>query len=138
VVGVINFKLKDCRLWFFRAFVNHVVNGDTILATIDKGFNDFTIMRLRLNGVDAPDPEPRIGSDEEKEHERARGIKARDRLAELIAGREVLVRAYRTAKIDRFLVDVFLPGDSKSTANKVLLDERLATPFERFPHRRHG
>ena len=136
--GQVNFKLKDARLWFFRAFVNHVVNGDTILATVDTGFNNYTFMRLRLNGVDAPDPEPRIGSDEEKASERAAGVQARDRLAELVGGREVVVRAHQTSKIDRFLVDVFLPNDPKSTANKLLLDERLVSPFGRSANRRHG
>lgn len=133
----VNFKLKDERLWFFRAFVNHVVNGDTILATVDKGFNDFTYMRLRLNGVDAPDPDPRVGSDEDRDRERRLGILAKERLASLIDQREVVVRVFPTSKIDRFLVDVFLPG-SNSTANKVLLDEQLAVPFGRFPHWRRG
>lgn len=138
VASQVNFSLKDTRLWFFRAFVNHVVNGDTILVTVDKGFNDFAYMRLRLNGVDAPDPDPRIGSDEERDHERRLGIRARERLAELIEGREVLMRAYRTTKLDRYLADVFLPDDSNSTANKLLLDEQLAVPFGRSPHRRPG
>lgn len=135
---MVNFSLKDARLWFFRAFVHEVVNGDTIMAMVDKGFHDFTYMRLRLNGVDAPSPDPRSGSHRERDHERRLGLKARARLIELVESREVLVQSHRTLKIDRYRVDLFLPETPETSVNSLLLAEGLAVKFGQSPPWRSG
>lgn len=116
----VDLSLKDNRLWYFRAFINQVVNGDTVVATVDKGFNTFALLTLRLSGVDA---DPGIFQD-------GRIVdKAKRRLADLVEGYEVLLLAHRTRKRDRWAVEIFLPSDRNCTVNKVLLDEGLVKPF---------
>jgi endonuclease YncB( thermonuclease family) len=134
----IDLSLKDSRLWFYRAYVHQVVNGDTVMATVDRGFNDFAYMKLRLNGVDAPSPDPRGGSDVDRQRERKLGLLAKQRLAQLIQGREVIVRSFKTAKQDRFLADIYLPGHISRTVNSILLEEKLAVRFGTPQHWREG
>lgn len=50
--------------FFYRAEIERVVDGDTIDVTIDLGFSILHKTRLRLFGVDAP--EPRTKNPEEK------------------------------------------------------------------------
>lgn len=61
----------------YRAVITHVVDGDTIGALCDLGFNDYRYLVIRLAGIDAP--ELFTGTD------RGAGAAARDHLAQLVA-----------------------------------------------------
>lgn len=61
----------------YRAVITHVVDGDTVGALCDLGFNDYRYLVIRLAGVDAP--ELFTGTD------RDAGAAARDHLAHLVA-----------------------------------------------------
>lgn len=39
----------------YRAVVRHVVDGDTLDALVDLGFNQFSYQTIRLAGIDAPE-----------------------------------------------------------------------------------
>ena len=109
-----DFELTDPRLWFYRARIKRVVDGDTVIAVVDRGFTDFSVKKFRLAGVDAP---------------LDRRSAAQRRLSQLIEGKEVLVKAYRTAKLDRWLLEIFLPPSWTTTANDLLIAEGLANSF---------
>ena len=134
-VAQYKFKLNDPRLWFYRALVLRVIDGDTIVVLCDKGLNNYSVMKLRLAGIDAPELRPRAGSTESKEAEKLLGAKATARLEELVGGREVMIKTEKTGKFGRYLASVYPPASEKS-ANDVLLEEGLAVVYgEKRPWR---
>src|SRR3989338_10962554 len=87
------FAGKD--LFTYRAYVRHVVDGDTFYALIDLGFGFTTTQKLRLRGLDAP------------EIETAEGREAKEFLATLLARPfPILIRTVKSDKYDRYLADV--------------------------------
>ena len=124
-----DFIVKDARLWFYRAFIARVVDGDTVIAVLDRGLQDFKVLKLRLAGVDAPELRPRDGTLEQRNIERALAERAKQRLIVLINQREVIVQLHKTRKRDRWLASVFLPSSFERTANQTLLDEKLAVRY---------
>ena len=63
----------------YKAKLIRVIDGDTVDAKIDLGFDVWVRKRIRLHGIDAP--ESRTKDLEEK----ALGIKSKERLTELLA-----------------------------------------------------
>ena len=45
----------DARLFVYQARAVRVVDGDTLDVTIDRGMHDYSVERLRLLGVNAPE-----------------------------------------------------------------------------------
>ena len=101
------FRVNDPRLWHYRAVVRRVIDGDTIEVLLDKGFGNMKIERLRLAGVDTPELRPRKGTPEDRERERVAARLAKDRVIELVDGREVIVKSYKTGKFGRWIAEVF-------------------------------
>jgi len=127
--AVPDLSLKDSRLWYYRAYVLRVIDGDTCVLYVDKGLQTFEAMKVRLAGVDAPELRPRVGTPEERAAEKVLAAKATQRLKALIEGREIIVRTEKTGKYGRYLGFLFLPDSDGETANQLLLDEGLAVPY---------
>ena len=117
------------KLWTYRARIDRVVDGDTLVATVDLGFDLRTPQRLRLRGIDTP------------ERGFTAGQRARDYVVEALtdAG-EVVVSTTRTDRYGRYVADVFyLPGETDPWVvlsegvylNRRLLEERLARRYLR-------
>lgn len=75
----------------------NVHDGDTVDVLVDQGFDDSTVVRLRLKGINSP---------ELKGETREAGEASRDYLKTLIAKhtngtQELLVRSYKMKKTDR-------------------------------------
>ncbi len=82
----------------YKAYLDRVVDGDTIRVTIDLGFKLLHKEIIRLKGIDAPE----IGTDE--------GKKSSKMLSKILNGLPFLI--VKTIKIDiygRYVADVFLP-----------------------------
>lgn len=123
------FSIKDSKLWHYRAYVLRIVDGDTTLLLVDKGFNRYALEKVRLAGIDAPEMHPRVGDSEQRAHERVLAEAATVRLAELIDQQEVLIRTEKTGKFGRWLAEIYMgPGYDKS-ANQMLLDEGHAVIY---------
>jgi micrococcal nuclease len=122
------FSLKDPHLWYYRAIVIRVVDGDTAILLLDKGFHEFAVEKVRLAGIDAPELRPREGSTEQRTAEKALAAKATDRLKELVEGKEVIVQTQKTGKFGRWLSHLYPVGYDKS-ANQILLEEDLAVVY---------
>ena len=115
------------RLWTFRALVDRVVDGDTLLVRVDLGFHSWTVERLRLRGIDAARLDSRAGQ------------RARDRVQELVAAVNfVVLTTTRTDRYGRYLADIFYgTGEPDPTVvaaegvylNRQLLKEGLAGPY---------
>jgi micrococcal nuclease len=125
---LLDFTSGDGRLWFYRAKVLRIIDGDTAVLCIDKGMHEFAIEKVRLAGIDAPEMRPRVGTTEQRDAEKVLAAKATDRLRELIDGEEIIIRTAKTGKYGRYLGYLYLP-DGKNTANQLLLDEGLAVRY---------
>jgi len=100
-------RLRDAegRRFTYLAHIERVVDGDTINAWIDCGFNTFTRQSLRLRGIDAPELGTRAGD------------RARDFVAEKLKYcRKIAVKTYGSDKYDRYLVDVIYKPREKDPA----------------------
>jgi len=108
-------------LYTYKATITDVYDGDTVTALVDLGFHTKTQLRIRLHGINTP---------ELRGASRDAGIKARDRVNELIMGKVVTLITYkdRQEKYGRWLAEIYLPGSEKSI-NTLLVEEKLAVPF---------
>jgi micrococcal nuclease len=123
------FALRDPRLWYYRAYVIRVVDGDTAILYTDKGTHEYSVMKVRLAGIDAPELRPREGSPEQRAAEKVLAAKATNRLKELIEGREIILRTEKTGKFGRWLGRLYLPDEPDVCANDLLLEEGLAVRY---------
>ncbi|MEL6219112.1 MAG: thermonuclease family protein [Pseudomonadota bacterium] len=91
----------NCGLYDYRAEIVRVIDGDTVVADIDLGFNTWRKdEHLRLRGIDAP---------EIRGEERPEGLIAAEALRERLAGRDLVICTIkdRTGSFGRFLVDIY-------------------------------
>lgn len=108
-------RTKD-DLFTYKAFVERVVDADTLIVKIDLGFETRIRQYLRLRGINAPELKTEEGK-------RARAFVER----ELSKVPYIILTSSRSDKFDRYLADVFygMP-DKEIYLNQLLLDEGLA------------
>lgn len=93
-------KATTAAIFTYKAIVERVIDGDTLLVNIDCGFTIWNRQRLRFRGVDAPEVRTQAGE------RTVRWLKE-----ELSQCPFVIIKTYKTDKYDRYLVDVFYrPG----------------------------
>lgn len=128
------------KLYHYNAEVTRVVDGDTVDAFIDLGFDLHSKQRIRLFGINTPECRTR-----DKE-EKVRGLAAKERLKELLKENKnkcvVRTQLDKKGKYGRLLgilyVDTVNSGTQLDTAtleptttnlNKVLLEEGHAVEY---------
>lgn len=47
--------MADDQLWHYRADVERVIDGDTLIVRIDLGFSTFSEATIRVEGINAPE-----------------------------------------------------------------------------------
>lgn len=109
--------------------VVRIVDGDTLIVRVDLGFYITQEIRLRLRGIDAPEP---------KGITRQAGLKATEFVETELAGDpELAIRTYKIGKWGRFIADVFYAPSGSRTVdvfkngthlNQRLLEEGHAKP----------
>lgn len=103
-----------------------VIDGSTIDAEVDLGFNVLVRQRIKLHGVNAPD----IRSNDPQEKLKAQ--QARARLAELI-GKEFYCNTImnKRGKAGRTLGHVYIKdkNENRIDVNQTLISEGLATRY---------
>lgn len=109
-------------MYEYKALVKEVYDGDTITAIVDLGFRNQTTIKFRLLGINTPELEKAT---------KEAGIKSRDRLRELILGKEIIIKTQKDKqeKYGRWLGEIFLPNDLSLSINQILINEGLAIPF---------
>ena len=116
------------EIFTYKAFVERVIDGDTLWANIDCGFNTRVRQKLRLKAIDAPEIKTNSGR-------RARGFVVKA----LKPCPFIVIKTYQSDKYDRYLSDIFyLPGekDEKKVAltgkflNQELLNAGLAVMWK--------
>ena len=107
-----------------------IIDGDTIDAEIDLGFDIKTKKRIRFMGINTP--ESRTRDLEEK----ARGLAAKDRVKQLLDGCEnITLQSHGIGKFGRCLGELMLDrvdGKEKLTLvslNKLLISEGHAVEY---------
>ncbi len=102
-------------LFTYAAFVEKVIDGDTVKVRLDLGFNVWTRQVLRLRGIDCPEAGTSAG-DEAKSFVRSH----------LKEAQQIIVRTSRSDKYDRYLADVFIPqGSDPSPQMDIYLNNLL-------------
>ena len=117
--------------YIYRAKLDRVVDGDTIDAMIDLGFDTWVKRRIRFKGVDTW--ESRTRDLEEKK----RGLAAKARTKELltkVSNKPKLFRlkSYGTGKYGRVLGEIFI-ADKEGTqmcVNELLVTEGHAYKYD--------
>jgi len=110
-------------MYEYNAKLIRVIDGDTIDALIDLGFNVWVKKRIRLYGIDTP--ETRTKDLEEKKAGKA----AEERLIELMweCGNEFLLKSHGVGKYGRCLGELFIEDIN---VNQLLINEGHATVYE--------
>ena len=113
--------------------IDRIVDGDTVDATIDLGFDVLYKTRVRLYGINTP--ETRTKDLEEK----ARGQAAKERLNEIInkavhMGHHLILQTKEKGKFGRYLGIIIIEDcrpdhDTRTNINQMLVEEGHATPY---------
>jgi len=111
-------------MYTYNATVTKVVDGDTIDALVDLGFDTWKQVRIRLNGINSP--ESRTRDLEEK----ARGLAAKARLKEILKENKnkFILVSHGVGKYGRCLGEIFLNQNSDSI-NNLLISEGHAVEY---------
>tara|TARA_R110002012_G_scaffold268951_2_gene452963 strand:+ start:1613 stop:1957 length:345 start_codon:yes stop_codon:yes gene_type:complete len=107
-------------MYTYNAKLDRVVDGDTIDAHIDLGFDITIHKRIRLAGIDTP--ESRTRDLEEK----ARGLASKDKLVELLGDGNFILESKEVGKYGRVL-GTLLVGDIN--INDTLVEEGFAVEY---------
>ena len=84
-------------MYTYKAKLDRVIDGDTVDANIDLGFDITIHKRIRLAGIDTP--ESRTRDLEEK----ARGLASKDKLIELLGDGNFVLESKEVGKYGRVL-----------------------------------
>lgn len=103
----------------YKATCISVYDGDTVTLDISLGFGVTMREKIRLLGINTP---------EVRGKERELGLISRDRLRELIDGKDVIIVTHkdRGGKYGRLLATIYLDGVN---INQQLVDEGLAEAY---------
>jgi endonuclease YncB( thermonuclease family) len=113
-------KRKDTSLFTYKAYVERVVDADTLYVDIDLGFKMGILQYLRLRGINSPEIDTVEGKKAKVFVER-----------ELSRVPYIILTSSRSDKYDRYLADVWYgEGDGERYLNGVLLEEGLAERME--------
>jgi len=107
-------------MYKYKAKVNRVVDGDTVDALVDLGFDTWKKVRIRMMGLNAP--ESRTRDLEEKK----KGLAAKDRLKELLSGDTFILQSHGVGKYGRCLGELFVED---LNVNQQLIKEGHAVEY---------
>ena len=112
-------------MYTYKITVDRVVDGDTIDANIDLGFDVSVKKRIRFMGVNAPESRTRDAE------EKARGLAAKDRVKQLLEGtNRIQLTSYGVGKYGRCLGELILTqGEEEINLNELLISEGHAVEY---------
>lgn len=123
--------VTDEKLYWYKAKVVKIVDGDTIDLDFDLGMGVHKHERVRLMGVDTPE----IHGVKKGTEEHLAGVKAKARVLLWLGAKDLLVETIkdRKGKYGRYLARVYFPdADSNYVClNDKLLTEGLAKPYDK-------
>ena len=110
-------------MYNYNAICTRVVDGDTVDAMIDLGFDTWVHKRIRLEGIDAPETRTRDLD------EKAQGFVTKERLESLLEAAEgmFVLHSHGVGKYGRCLGTIMV---GEENINELLLTEGLAEVYE--------
>ena len=108
-------------MYKYNAKLDRVVDGDTIDALVDLGFDTWKKVRIRMMGMNAP--ESRTRDLEEKKL----GLAAKARLIEMLGDGVFTLQSHGVGKYGRCLGEIF--RESEVSLNRQLINEGHATEY---------
>mgnify|MGYP003652313163 CR=1 FL=1 len=119
-------------MYEYNAKLDRVVDGDTVDAMIDLGFDTWVHKRIRLEGIDAPETRTRDLD------EKAQGFATKARLTDLLEGLleaadgVFVLQSHGVGKYGRCLGTIFIGQSGKLLVNinELLLHEGLAEEYK--------
>lgn len=109
------------NLYYYKAKVNRVVDGDTLNLTIDLGFKLYHTMNCRLARINTPE----LHAQEESVRESAN--KAKQFLSSLTQeGDEVVIRSVKLDKYGRPLIEVY---SKDKNVNDIMIESGFAAKY---------
>lgn len=98
-------------MYEYKFTLHRVVDGDTVDGEIDLGFNISVKKRIRLVGINAPETrlQSKIKDEEKRLAEKEAGLRAKDKLADMLHAKEILIKTKldKTGKFGRVLGTLF-------------------------------
>ena len=103
----------------YNAVLDRVIDGDTVDATIDLGFDTWKKTRIRFYGINTP--ESRTRDLEEKK----RGLAAKDRLIEILKANDnkFVLQSHGVGKYGRCLGELFVETLGETSIQQTLINE---------------
>ena len=103
----------------YNAVLDRVVDGDTVDATIDLGFDTWKKTRIRFYGINTP--ESRTRDLEEKK----KGLAAKDRLIEILKANDnkFVLKSHGVGKYGRCLGELFVESLGETSVQETLINE---------------
>ena len=103
----------------YNAILDRVIDGDTVDATIDLGFDTWKKTRIRFYGINTP--ESRTRDLEEKK----RGLAAKDRLIEILKSNDnkFVLQSHGVGKYGRCLGELFVETLGETSIQQTLINE---------------
>ena len=103
----------------YNAVLDRVVDGDTVDATIDLGFDTWKKTRIRFYGINTP--ESRTRDLEEKK----RGLAAKDRLIEILKANDnkFVLKSHGVGKYGRCLGELYVETLGETSVQQTLINE---------------
>ena len=109
-------------MYSYNAKVVRIIDGDTVDALCDLGFDVWIKKRIRLYGIDAPETRTR-DLDEKKQ-----GLVTKDRLTELLDSNNgaFILKSHGVGKYGRCLGTIFIEDQN---INELLISEGYARKY---------
>jgi len=105
-------KIKnDEKLYYYKGYVQRVVDGDTYDILVSVGFGAYHVIRFRLLGYDTP---------EIRGEEREAGLKVKEVVVNLIEGKEVILKSHKKGSFQRYLAELWI--DDKNLGEHLLAE----------------
>ena len=113
-------------MYTYNAKVDRVIDGDTVDALVDLGFDTWKKVRIRFQGIDAP--ESRTRDLEEKK----RGLAAKDRVIEILNENNnvFILKSHGVGKYGRCLGELFVETLGDISLQKTLINEGHAIEYK--------
>lgn len=112
----------DDKLWFYRGVCERVIDGDTIVFTVDLGFDIYLkSQKMRFAGINTPESRTR------NKEEKVLGLAAKERVIELLpVGAKFTFQSLGFGKFGRTLG---IPFYENKSICQILIDEGHARPY---------
>ena len=111
--------------YIYKIRVTRVVDGDTIDADIDLGFNMTLSKRIRLHGINTPETRTR------DKQEKKRGLAAKERLQQIIDAQQgvLFLKSMDQGKFGRCIGVLFEQDFDDQSINDMLVEEGHAVEY---------